>query len=569
MDRHGRHLVTSTLLLILDSINTFSDSLTEILTLMHFLIQDCQPFFDINPTVDLQLQGDDDDICAGFFYARATDANIKLLDKVLTYVNTCMDDQTALRRFLHEEEGFAHRLTVKPDDLAMTHAIDWTRGPQPFKLKEGVSNYAVLPRAAFPNGTAYFNVKLPQRFGLVPYVVHNNCIIGHDSKVDRFRMYNMWFIAEPVDVTFEEQTNESISRLPVLSLTPHREVVTHLSISPDGKTLYTSAYDKTVKAYRIESINEAISKGESQLKPSGGGLLNRRGGVWSMAWAPSQAEAPPVTALASLASALGSAGVNSSALAALSQATNEPSEAPSSPICITGGHDRHLMVWATHDGLASDIFANQGPWVLQHTMKGHQGIINDLCFHRDLVFSASDDCTVRSWDIKKGEKTRIYRAGNGWMSSVAADGPALFAASSDGCAYAWEIASARLMQVYVGHSGWVRTIAVHGATKRVYTAGSDGNIKEWDMISGDCKRTLRSAHSAGITKIALHQSESGKLLLDSASDDGLVRTWDVESLACIEELRGCTGSVNTIVRLGRLAFAGCADHTVKAWKSEL
>lgn len=547
----------------------FSTPFAWILTSLTLAIQDCQPFFDINPTVDLQLQGDDDDICAGFFYARSTDANIRLLDKVLTYVNTCMDDQTALRRFLHEEEGFAHRLTVKPDDLAMTHAIDWTRGPQTFELKEGVSNYAVLPRAAFPNGTAYFNVKLPQRFGLVPYVVHNNCIIGHDSKVDRFRMYNMWFIAEPVDVTFEKASNELNSHSPVLSLTPHREVVTHLSISPDGKTLYTSAYDKTVKTYRIETIKEAIDKGEVQLKPSGGGLLNRRGGVWCMAWAPSHAEAPQAAALSTLASALGSAGVSSSALAMLSHPTTDAKEPSTEPICITGGHDRHLMVWSTHDGLASDTFANQGPWVLQHTMKGHQGIVNDLCFHRDLVFSASDDCTVRSWDIKKGEKTRIYRAGNGWMSSLAADGPALFAASSDGCAYAWEIASARLMQVYVGHIGWVRTIAVHGASKRVYTAGADGNIKEWDMVSGDCKRTLRSAHSAGINKIALHHSETGKLLLDSASDDGLVRTWDVETLACIEDFEGCTGSVNTIVRQGNLLIAGCADHTVKVWKSNL
>lgn len=520
----------------------------------------------------MQLQGDDDDICAGFFYARATEANIKLLDKVLTYVNTCMDDQTALRRFLHEEEGFAHRLTKKPDDLAMTHVIDWIKEPQTFELKPGVANYAVLPRVVFPNGTAYFNVKLPQRFGLVPYVVHNNCIIGHDSKVDRFKMYNMWFIPEPVDVHFKEQIFKFESRLPILSLTPHREVVTCLSLSPDGKTLYTSAYDKTVKTYRMDAIIEAISKGDSQLKPSGGGLLNRRGGVWCMAWASAAVEAEKSNPLSSLATALGTAGIGSTSDSSLIQQALLANISPSTnsaPICITGGHDRHLMVWTSHDGLTTDSFANQGPWTLNHTMKGHQGIVNDLCYHRDLVFSASDDCTVRSWDTKKGEKTRIYRAGNGWMSSVTANGPALFATSSDGCAYAWEIASARLMQVYVGHTGWLRSIVVDGTSKCVYTAGSDGDIREWDMISGDCKRTLRAAHTAGINKLALHQSKAGKLLIDSASDDGTIRTWDVASFACIEEYQGHSGSINSIIRHKSLLFAGGADHTVRIWKSEL
>lgn len=38
--------------------------------------------------------------------------------------------------------------------------------------------YYVLDRVRFPNGSAYFNAKLPQRLGVTPYIVHNNCIIG-------------------------------------------------------------------------------------------------------------------------------------------------------------------------------------------------------------------------------------------------------------------------------------------------------------------------------------------------------------------------------------------------------
>ena len=39
--------------------------------------------------------------------------------------------------------------------------------------------YFVLDRVRFPNGTAFFNAKLPQHLNFIPFIVHNNCIIGN------------------------------------------------------------------------------------------------------------------------------------------------------------------------------------------------------------------------------------------------------------------------------------------------------------------------------------------------------------------------------------------------------
>jgi hypothetical protein len=94
----------------------------------------------------------------------------------------------------------------------------------PMIASDGPILYSVLDRARFPNGTAYFNTKLPHVLGILPVIVHNNCIIGiewigffavlfclfmlllshlisfltsgHDSKVDRFKQYNMWPIGD-------------------------------------------------------------------------------------------------------------------------------------------------------------------------------------------------------------------------------------------------------------------------------------------------------------------------------------------------------------------------------------
>jgi WD40 repeat protein len=541
--------------------------------------RDAQPFFDIHPTVDMQLQGDDDDICAGFFYARSTAANIKLLENVILYTNTWVDDQTALRRFLNETEGLAHRLTSKKHDLAMTRPEDW-RVPLSFDLQPNVVNYLVLPRMLFPNGTAYFNFKFPQRFGVVPFIVHNNCIIGHDSKVDRFKMYDMWYIPSPLDVEFDETSAKFERKSPKFNLTPHREIVTCLSVHPDQSILYTASYDKTVKTYRMELIDKA--QGPDLVRPSGGGLLNRRGGAWCMAWKPAtvanssnstssvvkpSTSATPPSRMDEVFALLQKKPVAEASNNAVQSVSEEPQ-------CFTGGHDRHVMVWQTHRGLVEEVFANTGPWKSEITLKGHSGVVNDVLYHREQVFSASDDCTVRSWDPVKGEKTRIYRAGKGWISALAADGPALFAASADHCAYAWDIASARMVQVYIGHTGWVRTIIVDGPAKRVYTAGSDCSIKEWDMIAGDCLRTIHNAHSGGINRLVLdkrnsHPSSSPSShpssILYSCSDDGLIRAWDMESFQCVAQYEGHSGTVTCLLSVTPHLISGGADHSVKVW----
>lgn len=477
---------------------------------------------------------------------------------------------------MHESEGFAHRLTRKPEDLSMTHHLPWNTALQ-VELQPDVANYLVLPRSSFPNGTAYYNVKLPQRFGVVPYIVHNNCIIGHDSKVDRFKMYDQWFIAATEDVDFAEAPQVLKRSQPVLALRPHREVLTCLSMHPNKSVLYTAAYDKTVKAYKMSQIRDAVDKsdGHNTIVPTGGGLLNRRGGVWCMAWSNGVVSAPSSPTVTT------TVPTNAALLSLLSQLDPSPNSnfasqlndgaSHATPMCYTGGHDRHVFVWKTDGGFDEQIFANQGPWSLQHTMKGHQGIINDLIFHREQVFTASDDCTVRSWDPTKGEKTRIFRAGCGWMSSLAADGPALFAASSDGCAYAWEISTGRLMQVYTGHSGWVRSIVVAGHRKQVYTAGSDGTIREWDMVSGDPTRVLRNAHTAGINKLLLTRSRRCDIqedILYSCSDDGLIRAWKISDLECMAEYHGHSGSVNCILDTeDGLLVSGGADHAVLVWQA--
>ena len=51
---------------------------------------------------DIAFQADDDGICAGFYYARATSNTRKYIQKAVQYLNPVVCDQMAMRRFLGE-----------------------------------------------------------------------------------------------------------------------------------------------------------------------------------------------------------------------------------------------------------------------------------------------------------------------------------------------------------------------------------------------------------------------------------------------------------------------------------
>lgn len=47
-----------------------------------------------------------------------------------------------------------------------------------------------------PAGNRYFYHHIPQKQGVIPALVHNTWVTGHDRKVRRFKRYGLWFIDE-------------------------------------------------------------------------------------------------------------------------------------------------------------------------------------------------------------------------------------------------------------------------------------------------------------------------------------------------------------------------------------
>lgn len=124
----------------------------------------------------------------------------------------------------------------------------------------------VLDRLRYPNGSAYFSARWPQRVGVTPTVVHNNCVIGHDSKVARFKAFGLWFaddaleaLAAADDASFRcvhvdrlerSSAAAATSDAPVATMSGHRELVTALAVV--GAHLVSASYDKTLRLWDLE-----------------------------------------------------------------------------------------------------------------------------------------------------------------------------------------------------------------------------------------------------------------------------------------------------------------------------
>ncbi|XP_038044160.1 UDP-D-xylose:L-fucose alpha-1,3-D-xylosyltransferase 1-like [Patiria miniata] len=136
-----------------------------------FWLRDPFPF--LRGNFDLAMEQDnyrkvkpnDRNYCAGFVYFRPTERTLKFVREWIRYM--------------------AEDKKLKPDQVVMNHLIRTKKVP---RLQVRVLNWD-----RFPNGKLFFNETWRrERSDFV--VVHNNWIVGHDTKVERFRNLNMWLV---------------------------------------------------------------------------------------------------------------------------------------------------------------------------------------------------------------------------------------------------------------------------------------------------------------------------------------------------------------------------------------
>jgi len=146
---------------------------------------------------------------------------------------------------------------------------------------------------------------------------------------------------------------------------------------------------------------------------------------------------------------------------------------------------------------------------------------------------------------------------------ISPDGKTALSASEDGTMRLWDLASGETLRTFTGHNAAVKSVDMSPDGKTALSASADETLRLWDLASGEILRTLTD-HSAPINRVLI--SPDGKTAL-SAADDHLLILWDVASGEPIRQFEGHTDAVLSaaISPDGQLALSGGADRDVILW----
>lgn len=229
---------------------------------------------------------------------------------------------------------------------------------------------------------------------------------------------------------------------------------------------------------------------------------------------------------------------------------------------LDGARGAHDFVWLC------PIFSSHTPagGPLVRTMVGHLDWINAIAVTTDGRFiSASDDRTVRVWDMAAGTLLDTRSQHKGYVRDVAVtpDNRYAISASHDRTLIVWDLDSGTAVTTLRGHAKQVNAVVVSPDGRRVVSGSEDWSLIVWDRESGQVRHTL-SGHKSAVNGLAM--ASDGKVVL-SASEDRSIGVWDLENGRLVKMLSGHSDIVTAVAISSDATWAVSAsdDKTLAIW----
>ncbi|AZP19005.1 hypothetical protein EJC51_24805 [Streptomyces aquilus] len=305
----------------------------------------------------------------------------------------------------------------------------------------------------------------------------------------------------------------------------HTGAVYLTSFSPDGRTLATASYDRTVRLWDVSD--------PARPEPLGRPLTGHTSWVSSAVFSP----------------------------------------------------DGHTLASASDDGTIRlwDVRRPGHPRSLGTPLTGHGGTIYLVAFSPDgrTLASAGDDHTVRLWNVT--DPTRPEPLGRPLTGSTAAvrsvafspDGRTLAAGGDDDTIRLWDTTDPRepepLGSPLTGHTGIIHSVAFSPDGRTLASGSTDDTVRLWNVADPQAPEPLGTpltGHTGPVWSVAF--SPDGTRLA-AASADSTASLWNVANPASPsqigEPLSGASGEMYALGFSpdGRTLATGNGDNKVRLW----
>jgi WD40 repeat protein len=202
----------------------------------------------------------------------------------------------------------------------------------------------------------------------------------------------------------------------------------------------------------------------------------------------------------------------------------------------------------------------------QTPLRGHNRTVQSVAFDPSgsRLATASDDRTIKIWNVSAGTLERTLSGHNSYVKAVAfsRDGRFLASASWDLTARIWDAATGELLRSLTGHASDVTAVAWSADGRFVATASKDKTLRVWNALTGVQRHvlTIEAAAALGVVFI-------GNDYLVSAGDDGTLELWSLAAERRQWKATAHRGPVRVVAvsPAGDVIASGGDEEIVRLW----